>query len=172
MLIVLAVPLAFSQFRFEIGASAPLLVGIASTSDDGLTGDLVESLDELGIIPIANMGLFLQADLGIIKLGVGAKVHSFLVFSAGYPAAQVSLELGHLAVDASIGGLYYAYYGLGDIYGVEELPFLLPDLSVWLALGQKKNFRLGAGAIGVTTTDMDFSELPFIGYAGLKIVLD
>ena len=77
-----------------------------------------------------------------------------------------------MAIDASLGGYYFGYYGVGNEYGMEQMDILLPDLSVWLGLGKKQTFRLGGGAIGAIPTSFDLSAVPFVAYAGLKIVLE
>jgi len=170
LILIVSVPAAFSQFRFEIGASAPLAVGYISGSG-GDFGNVVSTIEDEGIIPIPNMGLFLQANLGPIKIGVGAKVQSIILYSIAYPVAQVEIALGPLAIDASLGGYYFGYYAIGDVYGVESADILLPDLSVWLGIGKKNAFRIGGGAIGVISSSFDLSAVPFVAYGGIKIVL-
>ena len=170
LIAAIAVPAAFGQLRFEIGANAPLAVGYLSDTvpaEDSIYG----LIEEAGIIPIPNLALFLQADLGLLKIGVGAKVQSIILYSLAYPAAQVEIALGNFSIDASLGGYYFGYYAIGGIYGLEEMDILLPDISVWLGLGKRNAFRIGGGAIGAIPTSMDISEVPYIAYAGLKIVL-
>jgi hypothetical protein len=93
-----------------------------------------------------------------------------------YPVAQIELSLGPLVVDASVGGYYFGYFGIGNVYGLERFDFLIPDVSAWIALGKKQTFRLGGGAMGVVSLDslssLSTLELPFVAYAGLKIVLE
>ncbi|HEY9055019.1 MAG TPA: hypothetical protein VIO60_09390 [Rectinemataceae bacterium] len=165
---------AFGQFRFEIGASAPL-VGASSLESLGLGEEVADIVGTLGIIPIPNLGLLFQVDMGIIKLGIGAKIWTAILANLGYPMVQLELALGSLMIDASVGGYYFGYYTIPNVFGVEPAGFLIPDLSVWLALGKKKAFRLGGGLMGFTDVSdlasIDVSTLPFIAYAGLKVVL-
>lgn len=171
LIVAISVPAAFSQFRLELGVNAPVGVGYVSGSGGGAS-DLVSTLEESGIIPIPNLALMLQANLGLLKFGVGVKAQSLIVYSMAYPVAQLEVALGPLAIDASLGGYYFGYYAIGNEYGLEQLDVLVPDLSVWLGLGKKHTFRLGAGAIGVIPTSFDLSTVPFVAYAGLKLVLE
>ena len=114
--------------------------------------------------------------MGFLKIGAGVKVQSLIVYSMAYPMAQVELALGPFVLDASVGGYYFGYYGVGNIYGLQQADYLIPDISAWLALGKKQTFRLGGGAIGVVPMDslgsLSSLVLPFVAYAGLKIVLE
>jgi hypothetical protein len=175
LILALSTTLAFSQFRFEIGANAPVAAGSASAGNSEIA-DIFTSISDFGIIPIPNLALLLQANMGFLKVGVGVKVQSLIVYSLAYPEAQVELALGPLVVDASVGGYYFGYYAIGNTYGLQQANYLVPDLSVWLALGKKRTFRLGGGAMGVlpieSLSSLSTLELPFIAYAGLKIVLE
>lgn len=170
LICAISVPAAFSQFRLELGANAPVAVGYVTGS--GSSGDIASTIEQSGIIPIPNLALLLQANLGLVKIGVGLKAQSVIVYSLAYPVAQLELALGPLAIDASLGGYYFGYYAVGNVYGVEKYDILLPDLSVWLGLGKKQTFRLGGGAIGAIPSSFDLSNVPFVAYAGLKIVLE
>ena len=175
LIFLAAAPFAFSQIRFEIGANAPVAVGSATASGSDIA-NIFTTISDFGIIPIPNLGLFLQANMGFLKLGLGAKVQSLIVYSMAYPTAQVELALGPVMLDASVGGYYFAYYGIGNISGLVQLNYLIPDLSAWIAFGKNHTFRIGGGAIGVVPIDslssLSSLELPFIAYAGLKIVLE
>ncbi len=171
-LILALVPSAFGQFRFEIGANAPVAAGFI-TGDGTLYGDYLDVIGSAGLIPIPNLALLLQANLGgVLKIGAGVKAQSILVASIAYPTAQIELSLGALSIDAGIGGLYFGYYALGNLYGLETQDLLLPELSVWLGLGKRHSFRIGGGAIGILSSSLDISEVPFVGYAGFKVVLE
>jgi hypothetical protein len=175
LILALSASLAFGQFRFEIGANAPVAAGAASIGSSTIA-DIFTQIDDFGIIPIPNLGLFLQANMGFLKIGAGVKVQSLIVYSMAYPAAQVELALGPFVIDASVGGYYFGYYGIGNVYGLEQFDYLIPDISAWIALGKKQTFRLGGGAMGVLPMDslgsLSTLELPFVAYAGLKIVLE
>lgn len=163
---------AFGQFRFEIGANAPVGAGYI-TGDGTLYGDYLDIISNAGLIPIPNLSLMLQANLGgVLKIGAGVKAQSILVASIAYPAALVEISLGALSINAAIGGLYFGYYTLGNIYGLEQQDLLMPEVSAWLGLGKKHNFRIGGGAIGILSSALDISEVPFVAYAGFKVVLE
>lgn len=171
MIAAIAVPSAFSQLRFEIGANVPF--GLTSVTPAGDLGDIWTLVGEDVFIPIPNSSLLLQADLGLLKVGVGVKVHSvmFLLY-VGYPNAQVELELGPLCIDASLGGYYLGSYVIGTGFLANQLDVLIPEASAWLALGKSKAFRIGVGAIGLMPTDFDLGAMPVLLYGGMKIVLE
>lgn len=168
--IFLLLAAAGAQLRFEIGAAAPVKVGYL-TGDGSVYGTLVNPLESFGIIPVGNLGVFLQSDLGFLKLGLGAKFQTLLLATAAYPAVQAELALGPVFVDMSVGGYYVAYYTVGNIFGVQELGVLFPDASLWLGLGKKKNLRIGGGAVAGIPASLAVTEIPFVAYAGLKVVL-
>lgn len=173
LLVVVVLTPAVSQLRFEVGVNAPLSIGIASEDFGVISEDLTDLQSEIGIIPIANMGLFLRMKLGFLSIGAGAKVQSlFLALNVGYPAAIAEIALGPLVVEATLGGGFFGYYVAGES-GFGELDLALPELSAWLALGKRRSFRLGVGAIGLASiSDFDLSTLPYLAYGGVKIVLD
>jgi hypothetical protein len=170
LIITVSVPSGFSQFRFEIGAFAPVSVGYVSDSG-GDYGDTLSTIEELGILPIPNLALLLQADLGLLKLAAGIKAHSLIVYTLAYPVAQLEIALGPLSIDTSLGGYYFGYSALGNLFGLDQIDYLVPDLSVWLGLGKRDAIRLGGGALGLIPATMETDLMPFIGYAGLKVVL-
>jgi hypothetical protein len=175
LILALSASAAFGQIRFELGANAPVAAGSASAGNSAIA-DIFTTVDEFGIIPIPNLALLLQANMGFLRIGVGVKVQSLIVYSMAYPEAQVELALGPLVVDASVGGYYFGYYSIGNTYGLLQANYLVPDLSVWLALGKKRTFRLGGGAISAipieSLSSLSTLQLPFVAYAGLKIVLE
>ncbi len=170
LVMALSAPAAFGQLRFELGASAPVSVGYFSGSG-GDYSDTLSTIEELGILPIPNLALFLEADMGIVKLAAGIRAHSLIIYTLAYPVVQAELALGPLSVDASIGGYFFAYSAIGNLFGFDQIDYLLPDLSVWLGLGKRRSIRLGGGALGLVPASLDTDIVPFIGYAGLKIVL-
>ena len=171
LIAAISVPAAFSQLRFELGANVP--VAATALSMDGDFGEMVDLVGDNSFIPIANSSLLLQANLGLFKLGVGVKVHSLMfVVYAGYPNVQAEIALGPLSVDASLGGYYFGIYAMDVSPTLIKADLLIPEVSAWLALGKKKAFRIGGGAIGLLPTSFDLSEVPMILYGGMKIVLE
>jgi len=170
LILCISVPAAFSQFRFEIGASAPITFGAFDSETAGFA-DVGGMLDEVGIIPIPNLALLLQLDAGPIKLGAGIKAWTALVASVAYPIVQAEIALGALSIDASLGGYFLAYYGIPNTFGFEEIGAFIPDISAWLGIGKKNAFRIGGGAMGLIPTTFDLTVVPYVVYAGLKVVL-
>jgi len=171
LMIAIAAPAAFGQARVELGASAPLSVGYISNSG-GEFSDIVTTIGELGILPIPEFALLLQAKLGAVKLGGGIKAQSAILFTLAYPVVQAELSLGNFSIDASLGGYYFGYFAIGDVYGLQQADIIIPDLSAWLGIGRKNSFRIGGGALGIVPTTFDLDALPLIAYAGMKIVLE
>lgn len=161
---------ASAQFRFELGVIAPVNAGLIS-GDGTDFGSMLDVIKTLGVMPIGNLGLFLESDTGFLKLGVGVKIHTLLLVSAAYPAIQAELALGSLFADLSLGGYYLAYYGIGNTFGALNTGILFPDASLWLGLGTTKRIRLGGGVIAAFPASFDLVEIPFIAYGGIKAVL-
>ena len=171
ILAALAVPAAYSQLRFELGANVPVAAALLSGGE--LSGDAIPLVGDDMFFPVPNASLLLQADMRLLKIGVGVKVQSLMLIAyAAYPNAQLEIALGPLCLDASVGGYYMGVYGIGEGFGFTELDALIPEVSAWLALGKKKAFRIGAGAIGLLPTSFDLSDVPMIFYGGRKVVLE
>lgn len=174
LVFVLAVPSAFGQWRFEIGANAPLSFGMLTGDEEDSVLGLADFsiVEELGIIPIPNLAVFLEADLSILKLGAGIKAWSaFGLANFAYPVLMAELALGPLFVDATVGGLFYGYYTIGNIAGAGAMEYLVPDVSAWVALGKKRALRLGGGLLSIMQMGENMDVIPYIAYAGLKVVL-
>ena len=177
LIAAISVPAAFSQLRFELGANVPVK-GLMLSGNDFDLGDLsiqgtVDLTGENIFFAIPNSSLLLQANLGFLKIGAGVKIQSFMLMAYGaYPNAQVELTLGPLCIDASLGGYYFGLFAIGIDPILTDSDYLIPEASVWVALGKKKAFRIGAGAICLLRTDFDISDLPVILYGGMKIVLE
>jgi len=171
LIAAISVPAAFSQLRFELGANVPVAAMLLSGGE--LSEGSIPLIGEDIFVAVPNSSLLLQANLGLLKIGVGVKVQSLMLMAyAAYPNAQVEIALGPLSIDASLGGYYMGFYAIGEGFGATELDALIPEASVWLALGKKKAFRIGAGAIGLLPTSFDLSDVPLIAYGGMKIVLE
>jgi len=177
LIAAIAVPAAFSQLRFELGANVPVAAMLLSgDAFDQSSNPIVTSMPLVGdnfFFVVPNSSFLLQADFGLLKIGAGVKIQSLMLMAyAAYPNAQVEIALGPLSIDASLGGYYMGYFGIGEGFGVSTMDYLIPEASVWLALGKKKAFRIGAGAIGLLPTSFDLSDVPLIAYGGMKIVLE
>jgi len=138
---LLAAP-AFAQFRLDVGVIVPRGAGISG--DNGSVGGV---LADWPFIPIPEAGLYYQWDLGLLKLGVGARAASLLLETFLWPNAIAEVDLGPVAIEGQFGGGAFAVFGLANSTATGKVFF--PDLSAWLKIGKKGNFRLGAGVIGV-----------------------
>lgn len=171
LVLAIAAPAAFGQLRLEVGACAPLFRGTVSV-DDGFT----DYVDIIGteFIPMLDGGVFLQADAGIVKIGVGVKARSiFLKNVIAYPAAQVEVGLGPVAIDASLGGYYFAGYDFPSKSGsFGQQDALAAELSAWFGLGKDHRLRLGGGLSGLIPLPFDLTHVPYTAFAGLRLVFD
>lgn len=170
LILLVSVPAAFSQIRIETGINGNLATGNFAGSEK--FPEYGDDFDK-GLIPVTNVGLFYQFNLGALKLDLGGKIQNFTASVVAYPAVQAELALGRFSIDASVGGYYFAYYVPGNEkpIGVKQDNILLPDVSVWLGLGKYRAFRIGGGVIAAVPTDFAFEEVPYVVYAGMKIVL-
>ena len=131
MIAAIAVPSAFSQLRFEIGANVPVkafLLSGAALDLEHLLQPRQHPLDQRGFLPRRPQqqppppGRPRPAQ----DRGVGVKVQSIMLMAyAAYPNAQVELALGPLCVDASLGGYYIGL--LCDRSGIRREPARRPD---------------------------------------------
>lgn len=171
LIAAISIPAAFSQLRFELGANVPVAAALLSGGE--LSEDTIPLIGSDIFVAVPNSSLLLQIDLGLLKIGAGVKVQSIMLMAyAAYPNVQAEIALGPLSIDASLGGYYMGFYAIGEGFGAMELDALIPEVSAWLALGKKKAFRIGGGAIGLLPTSFDLSEVPMILYGGMKIVLE
>lgn len=169
-LLVAAVP-AFSQFRADLGLSVPVGGGVlvGETFEGGFFG----SNAAIPFIPIPDVGLHYQIPLGFMRVGVGARVLPLILVNVAWPDVYAELQLGSLFLEAHVGGGAIATYIPGAGFGVGFANLILPDVSLWLAPGPKKSFRIGVGALGITSKLEGFDAFPVgvIFYGGVKFVL-
>jgi hypothetical protein len=162
----LAAPVA-AQLRLDVGIDVPKGIGTTLSSDfDQSARDFLAK----AFIPIPDVALHYQFDLGIIKLGAGVRAYTFIVASVLWPNVFAELDVGPLAVEGQIGGGLFAYSAIST-GGIESGRVFFPDLSAWYAFGQKRVFRLGCGAIGVFLPNQDVNGLPFVFYIGGKAAI-
>lgn len=172
-LALVAVPV-FAQFRADLGVSFPFAQG--EYKDGNFTWSMLGS-GTVPIIPVPDVGLYFQIPLGFVRIGGGIRALPLFFINFAWPNLIGEIHLGNLIIEAQLGGGALASYIPGSTPRFVTGAFLLPDLSVWLALGQKKRLRIGAGAFGLTTTPEkgeDIKDLPvgMLFYAGVKFVLD
>ncbi|MEE9307465.1 MAG: hypothetical protein V3V57_08110 [Spirochaetia bacterium] len=164
---VLALP-AFSQFRIDMGVDVPLTVGTISGSGVTTSSDVGQFLGD-HILPFPEASLYYQFSVGRLKLAPGVRVFTFILESVLWPNLMAELALDPVFIQAQLGGLIFAVFGLVNDIQFGEV--LLPDVSVWIGLGKERRFRLGAGVLGMMLPELSTEEMLIIPYVGAKISL-
>lgn len=164
---VLALP-AFSQFRIDLGVDVPLTVGTISGSGVTTSSEIGSFLDD-HILPFPEASLYYQFSVGPLKLAPGVRVFTFILESVLWPNLMAELALDPVFIQAQLGGLIFAVFGLVNDIQFGEV--LLPDVSVWIGLGKERRFRLGAGVLGMMLPELSTEEMLIIPYVGAKISL-
>jgi hypothetical protein len=155
---------AMAQARLDIGFFVPRGVGVSGS------GDINTALADWPFIPIPEVGLYYQGDLGLIKLGIGARAVTMIVETIAWPNAYAELDLGPLAIQAQMGGGLFFMFGAAGNDSASGKVFL-PDLSAWLKLGKKGTLRIGGGAMGLYIPDVIGDNVPFLLYLGGKAAI-
>ncbi len=173
VLALLAAPV-FAGFRADLGINVPFASGIYSGGT--LDWSFLGSGGSFPVIPIPEVGLSYQIPLGFIHLGVGIRAMPLIIANVAWPNAYAEFNLGPVVLEAQLGGGAIGYYFAGGKPGLFTGAFLLPDVSVWLAPGPKRSFRIGAGAFGIMSSSAAFTDITSIPvglvfYGGVKFVL-
>lgn len=153
---------AFAQFKLDFGVMVPR--GISSTSGSSSEGNFVSSWP---FIPIPEAGLYYQGDLGVVKLGIGARAFSFILETVLWPNAYAEFDFGRFAIQAQFGGGVFAMFGLANSSASGNV--FIPDLSAWFKLGRDRNFWLGGGLVGLDVPDTFGNDMPVLIYLGGKV---
>jgi hypothetical protein len=164
----LAAPVV-AQVRLDIGIDIPKGIGAVLPSGVESSSDAADFLSK-AFIPFPEAALYYQFNLGIVKLGAGIRAYTVILASVAWPNAYAELYLGPLVVEAQVGGGVFGYYAI-NTGGVETGKVFFPDLSAWLALGHKKIFRFGCGAMGIFLPDQSADTVPYIFYLGMKAAI-
>jgi hypothetical protein len=167
-LTLLLVSPVFGEFRVDLGADMPITVGTITGSGVTTSSEAGEFFSDFHF-PFPEAGLSYQFGIGPVKLAPGIRVFTVILLTAAWPNVLAELQLGPVFVDAQIGGLLFGYFGLGT--GLEFGQVLIPDVSAWFGFGKKKNFRIGAGVLGLMLPELTTEAMLIIPYAGLKIAL-
>ena len=168
ILVLVAVP-TFAQWRLDVGAVVPRGVGlsIGGTTDTKISGVDMASWP---FIPFPEAAIYYTGELGPVSLGVGARAFTLILETILWPNAFVELNLGPVALEAQVGGGFFAMFGLAS--ATETGKVFLPDLSAWFKIGKKGNFRLGGGLIGLYMPEItDTDAIPFLLYLGGKVAI-
>ena len=167
LIAVVAVP-AFSQFRIDLGVDIPMTLGVIGKGE-------IETSNEVGnflkqhILPFPEASFYYQFGIGPLTLAPGVRVFTFILESVIWPNLMAELTLGPVFVQAQLGGLVFAVFGLYSNVDYGEV--VLPDLSVWIGLGKERRFRLGAGVLGLMLPELTTEGIAIAPYVGGKISL-
>jgi hypothetical protein len=159
-----AVPAASAQVRLDIGGI--VLKELDNSSKDPKARNLDGFLDEMPLLPLPEADLSYQWELGLLKLGIGARVFSLFAESMGWLDAYAELDLGRAAIEAQAGGGAFCMAGILNQAALGQV--FIPDLSAWLKLGRSGAFRIGAGAAGLYVPKAFGNTMTIILYAGGK----
>jgi hypothetical protein len=159
---------AASEVRLDIGVMVPRGAGL--TLGGSTTTTLGENLGSWPFIPLPEAGIYYQGDLGMFKLGIGARAYSVILETILWPNAFAELDLGKVAIEAQIGGGAFLMLGMLPTEFQTGKVFI-PDVSAWFKIGKKGNFRLGGGMIGLYATEAFGDAMPFLFYLGGKASL-
>ncbi|OHD27588.1 MAG: hypothetical protein A2064_13490 [Spirochaetes bacterium GWB1_66_5] len=165
--VALAYP-AFSEVRLDLGVDVPLVAGFISGGDVTSSSEIGTFLTE-HIFPFPEASIYYQFKVGPLRVAPGVRFFTFILESVMWPNVIAELELGPVFIEGQLGGLVFGYFGV--VTGLEFGQVLIPDLSIWVGLGKKKMFRLGAGAIGLMLPEISTSQMLFAGYIGVKVSL-
>lgn len=158
LVLLVAVPAAFSQFRADIGFNAPISIGFSSPELG------VESLDVLNFIPLPFGQIAYGLDLGPITVGLGLKAYTAIVLSVAWPTLFVELDLDPIVLTASAGGGLFMFFGVIGA-GTLDTNMFIPELAAHLKLGRVA--RLGLGAMTFVASE-DQGVFPYIFYGSLQ----
>jgi hypothetical protein len=163
LLSLMALPV-FAQFRLDAGIIVPRGIG---TTGGGGTSSEGGFVSDWPFIPLPEAGLYYQGDLGLVKLGIGARAFSFILETILWPNAYVELDFGRFVVQGQFGGGAFAMFGLANSSATGQV--FIPDLSAWIKLGRQRNLRLGLGFIGLDIPQTFGNAMPVLLYFGGKL---
>jgi hypothetical protein len=136
---------AYSQARLDINVSVPFYLGVELGSFGEGEGASIPFF-----IPFPDFGLYYQFDLGLIKLGAGARVFTFILVNLAYPAFFAEIDLNPIFINVNLGGLTYLIFGALETTMADGIA-LCPDIFVGMRFNDW--FGLGAGAFFLTNTE-------------------
>jgi hypothetical protein len=116
---------------------------------------------------IPDFQALLQADLGIVRLGGGVRLFTIILQSVVFPTLFAEVKLGPFAVNASLGGIAYGFFGLyTDVTTQNTLG--IADLSAGFCFTDW--FRVTLGAFGFVPLQ-NIEAFAGVIYAGAKFTL-
>ena len=167
LIAILAFP-AFSQVRLDVGVVVPMTIGVLGNGDFDTSNEAGEFLRSHWL-PFPEAGLYYQFSVGPLNLAPGVRVFTFILESVIWPNLMAELAFDPVFIQAQVGGLLFAVFGLYNDVDYGELFF--PDLSIWIGLGEERRFRLGGGMLGLYWPELTTEGMAFALYVGGKVSL-
>jgi hypothetical protein len=167
LILLLASPV-FAQFRIDLGVDMPITVGAIAGGEVTTSGEITEFLTTYHF-PFPEASFYYQFGVGPVNLSVGLRGFTFILETLFWPNLMAELQLGPFFIDAQVGGLLFLLFGVYNDAQYGELFF--PDLSVWFGFGKNKNFRIGAGCLGMILPELTTEGMLIVPYVGGKISL-
>lgn len=142
-----------ADMQIDIGVNVPYYVGI-KVDDDG-AGD---TLDYLFLVPDIKLNWFY--DTGLLRLGGGARLWTFIIQSAVYPIVSVEADVGPVVLSANVGGGLFLFFGLYT--DLHTAAVFLPELSVAYRFSDR--FSVGTGGLFLFAPEVaDLSSFAYMG---------
>jgi hypothetical protein len=167
LIAVLAFP-AFSQVRLDVGVAVPMTIGVMGGGEFDTSNEAGEFLRSHWL-PFPEAGLSYQFSVGPVNLAPGVRAFTFILESVIWPNLMLELAFEPLFIQAQVGGLLFAFFGLYNKADFGGLFF--PDVSIWVGLGEERRFRLGGGVIGLYWPELTTEGMAFAPYIGGKVSL-
>ncbi len=137
ILLVFIVITGSAQVRLDVNVSVPIYNGIDVEGGEGVG----EFSDYAFLIP--DLMLSYVIDLEMIKIGIGARMMTFIVESVMWPNAFIELDLDPLVINLSCGGGVFVYFGV--LSGIYTEVFVIPDFSAYFKITEW--FHVGGGVL-------------------------
>ena len=167
LITILTLP-AFSQLRLDAGVAVPMTIGVMGSGEFDTSNEAGEFLRSHWL-PFPEAALSYQFSFGPLNLAPGVRAFTFILESVIWPNLMLELAFDPVFIQAQVGGLLFAFFGLYTDADYGELFF--PDLSVWIGLGEERRFRLGVGAVGLYWPELTTEGMAFAPYVGGKVSL-
>jgi hypothetical protein len=157
---------AAAQFRMDVDVMVPFKAGLVNDIQGlgGSTSSQTVNIDYAFLIP--DFQALYQVDLGIVRLGGGARLFTLILESMAYPLIFAEVQLGPAVVNLNLGGLAFGFFGLANKLVTADI--VVADLSAGFELA--KWFRADVGFVGITPL-ADMNNFIGLFYAGGKFVI-
>jgi hypothetical protein len=158
-------------------------IGLEGRTDVGVdlfVFPLMVSVDDefsvMPVIPLIDMGAYVQFNTGLLNLGLGVRGFSIVYINLFWPSLYAELNLWRFTLNAQVGGGVLYLFPIYMMAG----PYFIPELSLWFTIyksNKKADLRLGAGAITILSPQIIRQELfqdfynNAIFYIGVKFAI-